>query len=256
MKVLFFSIRLAETYSYLIAGRRFVFLLLSALLTFQAVLFSQNTPLTFTQIPYSAPDIISPGRGGEQWDFGSEKVNNPAADTSIRPLDVYYRFAWTVLEGDLINSYNWTFFDNVMKQTIDNRQKLSFGIMPVYDGKGTVVYDSAKSAYPLYLHKLMQSGTWNTKDWISHGVWIPNWNSTYYLTRLRALHEALYSHIMSSSYKGVAFKDAIYCIDIRGYGNYGEWHNSESWEYVRISGWTKGRRCNFANDNRSSYTGI
>ena len=226
MKVLFFSIRLAETYSYLIAGRRFVFLLLSALLTFQAVLFSQNTPLIFTQIPYSAPDIISPGRGGEQWDFGSEKVNNPAADTSIRPLDVYYRFAWTVLEGDLINSYNWTFFDNVMKQTIDNRQKLSFGIMPVYDGKGTVVYDSAKSAYPLYLHKLMQSGTWNTRDWISHGVWIPNWNSTYYLTRLRALHEALYNHIMNSSYKGVAFKDAIYCIDIRGYGNYGEWHNA------------------------------
>jgi len=203
-----------------------VFLILSALLTFHAALFSQNTPLTFSEIPYTAPDIISPGRGAEQWDFGSDRVSNPSADSDIRPLDVYYRFAWTVLEGDLINSYNWTFFDNVMKQTIDNRQKLSFGIMPVYDGKGTVVYDNAKSAYPLYLHKLMQSGTSNTRDWISHGVWIPNWNSTSYLSRLRALHEALYNHIMSSSYKGVAFKDAIYCIDIRGYGNYGEWHNA------------------------------
>jgi hypothetical protein len=226
MKLLFFSIRLAETYSYLTARRRFVFILLSALLAFPAVLFSQTTPLTFTQIPYSSPDIISPGRGAEQWDFGSDRINNPSADTDIRSLDVYYRFAWTVLEGDSINSYNWTFFDNVMKQTIDNKQKLSFGIMPVYDGQGTVVYDSAKSAYPLYLHKLMQSGTWNTKDWISHGVWIPNWNSIHYLTRLRALHEALYNHIMSSSYKGVAFKNAIYCIDIRGYGNYGEWHNA------------------------------
>jgi hypothetical protein len=45
------------------------------------------------------------------------------------------------------------------------------------------------------------------------GVWIPNWNST--TTRLRALHEALNAHIMSTSYKGVAFKNAIYCIDIR-----------------------------------------
>jgi hypothetical protein len=226
MKLLSFSIRLAGRYFYLIARKRFVFLLLSALLTSHVCLFSQTTPLTFNQIPYDAPDIIAPGRGAEQWDFGSEKINNPTADTNIRPLDVYYRFAWTVLEGDSINSYDWTFFDDVMRQTIDNRQKLSFGIMPVYDGKGTVVYDGAKSAYPLYLHKLMQTGTWNTKDWISHGVWIPNWNSTHYLTRLRALHQALYNHIMSTSYKGVAFKDAIYCIDIRGYGNYGEWHNS------------------------------
>jgi hypothetical protein len=206
--------------------RRFFYFLLLIGLAVPATLFSQTTPLSFTPVPYSDPDIISPGRGAEQWDFGSEKINYPTADTNIRPLDVYYRFAWTVLEGDSMNSYNWTFFDDIMQQSIDNRQKLSFGIMPVYDGKGTVEYDSARLAYPLYLHKLMQAGTPNTRDWVSHGVWIPNWNSTHYLTRLRALHQALYNHIMSSSYKGVAFKDAIYCIDIRGYGNYGEWHNA------------------------------
>ena len=244
MKLLFFSVRLADSLPFLTARRRITLILLPALLAFPAVMISQTTPLTFTQIPYSNPDIISPGRGAEQWDFGSEKINNPTSDTNIRPLDVYYRFAWTVLEGDSINSYNWTFFDDVMKQTIDNRQKLSFGIMPVYDGKGTVVYDSAKSAYPFYLHKLMQSGTWNTKDWISHGVWIPNWNSTHYLTRLRALHEALFAHIMSSSYKGVAFKDAIYCIDIRGYGNYGEWHNAGIVEHM--SDYPIGRRAGVA----------
>lgn len=222
------------------SGRLIFVFLLCISLCVPVALFSQTTPLTFTPIPYSDPDIISPGRGAEQWDFGSEKINYPTADTNIRPLDVYYRFPWTILEGDSINSYDWTFFDDVMHQTIDHRQKLSFGIMPVYDGRQTVQYDGAISAYPLYLHQLMQSGTWNTKDWISNGVWIPNWNSTHYLTRLRALHEALYKHIMSTSYKGVAFKDAIYCIDIRGYGNYGEWHNAGIIE--KMSEYPVGRR--------------
>ena len=239
-----YPFRFTENFFQLTAKRRFINILMSAMLTFPAVVFSQTTPLSFTQVPYSDPDIISPGRGAEQWDFGSEKINYPTADTNIRPMDVYYRFAWTVLEGDSINSYNWTFFDDVMKQAIDSRQKLSFGIMPVYDGKGTVVIDGAKSAYPLYLHKLMQTGSWNTKDWISNGVWIPNWNSTHYLTRLRALHEALYAHIMTTSYKGVAFKNAIYCIDIRGYGNYGEWHSAGIVE--KVSDYPIGRRAGVA----------
>ncbi len=239
-----FPIRFAEDFLCFIAKKKFVYIFLPAMLTLPGALLSQTTPLTFTQVPYSAPDIISPGRGAEQWDFGSEKINNPSADNNIRSLDVYYRFAWTVLEGDSINSYNWTFFDNLMKQTIDSGQKLSFGIMPVYDGKGTVEYDGARSAYPLYLHKLMQSGSWNTKDWISNGVWIPNWNSTHYLTRLRALHVALNAHIMSSSYKGVAFKNAIYCIDIRGYGNYGEWHNAGIVDHM--SDYPIGRRAGVA----------
>jgi hypothetical protein len=67
--------------------------------------FSNNTIKFYADSLYD-PDIISPGRGAEQWDFGSEKLNNPTVDANIRPLDVYYRFAWTVLEGDSINSYN------------------------------------------------------------------------------------------------------------------------------------------------------
>jgi hypothetical protein len=60
----------------------------------------------------------------------------------------------------------------------------------------------------------------------------------------RALHDALYKHIMSSSYKGVAFKDAIYCIDIRGYGNYGEWHSAGIVDH--ISEYPVGRRATVA----------
>ncbi len=187
---------------------------------------AQTVPLQFTPIPYSAPDIVSPGRGAEQWQNGSESVNYPLPDTNYKSLDVYYRFPWTRLEDSVVENYNWTYFDNLVKDAIDNGQKISFGIMPVYDGGGTVFYDSAKSAYPLYIHKAMQAGAENTRDWISNGVWIPNWNHNYYLSRLKALHVALNTHILRTSHKGVPFKNAIYCIDIRGYGNYGEWHSA------------------------------
>lgn len=225
------------------AGKHLSFLLLISM-AIPSAIFSQTTPVTFTAIPYSDPDIISPGRGAEQWDNGLEGISNPTADSNQRSMDVYYRFSWSRMEGDSAGSYDWTQFDDLIQQAIDARQKMSFGIMPVYDGIGTVEYDGARSAYPLYLHKLMQAGSPNTRDWVSHGVWIPNWNSIHYLTRLRALHQALYEHIMTTSYKGVAYKDAIYCIDIRGYGNYGEWHNAGIVDH--ISEYPVGRKAGVA----------
>lgn len=187
---------------------------------------AQTDQLWFTPIPYSEPDIVSPGRGAEQWESGGESVNYPYPDVSSKSLDVYHRFPWTSLEDAEAGRYNWNYFDNLVKNAVNNGQKLSFGIMPVFNGAGTVFYDGATSAYPLYLHNAMQAGEEGSRDWISNGIWIPNWNHSYYLSRLRALHVALNSHILNSSYKGVAYKDVIYCIDIRGYGNYGEWHNS------------------------------
>jgi len=223
-------------------GPRFFYcLLLLISLTAPARLFSQTSPLSFTRIPYSDPDLICPGRGAEQWDNGNDKVNNPVADTNHKSMDVYYRFPWTSLEGDSLGSYDWTHFDNLIKDAIDHRQKISFGIMPVHDGEGAVTYDGAKSAYPYYVHKLMQgAGSATSRDWISNGVWIPNWNSPYYLGRLKALHTALNAHILNSGYNGVLFKNAIYCIDIRGYGNYGEWHNAGIVDH--ISDYPLGRR--------------
>ena len=104
-----------------------------------------------------------------------------------------------------------------------------------------VSYDNGNAAYPEYLHRLMQGE--GEPDWKTtgsgptdgYGSWVPNWNSKYYLDRLKALHEALYAHIKSSSYtaaagpnqgKTIAFRDAIFCIDIRGYGSWGEWHSA------------------------------
>jgi hypothetical protein len=218
---------------------------LSLLLFICSAGYSQTTPLTFTSIPYSDPDFIAPGRGAQQWHNANGAIAYPAENAAQPSMDVYYRFTWNRLEGSEQGSYNWSYFDELVQDAINQGQKLSFGIMSCYPdgsgGPGVVEYDNGNAAYPEYLHRLMQSEA--EPDWKSngnsptdgYGTWIPNWNSHYYLERLKALHVALYAHIMSASYtavagprKGVtiAFKDAIFSIDIRGYGSWGEWHSA------------------------------
>jgi len=71
-----------------------------------------------------------------------------------------------------------------------------------------------------------------TKDWHNSDGWIPNYNSAHYINRLRALNASLNSLLESGSFNGVRYRDVINDIDIRGYGNYGEWHNGGLIDYV------------------------
>jgi hypothetical protein len=78
-------------------------------------------------------------------------------------------------------------------------------------------------SYPLYLHNLMQSEP--VKD-NSFGIWwVPNYNSRYFLDRLDSLHANLNRWLNNTYYQGRRYKDVIGYIDIRGVGNFGEWHH-------------------------------
>ena len=243
MKISFCSKGLLYNFISFHITRKFLVLLLLVTVVSQDKVYSQTTPLSFTPIPFSDPDIIAPGRGAEQWDNGSQSINYPLEDSSQSSFDVYYRFTWNRLEGPTQGSYNWKYFDGIVRNAINKGQKLSFGIMTCYPDQevnsGMVSYDNGNSAYPLYLHNLMQAEA--VKDWkttgsgptTGNGSWVPNWNSIHYLGRLKALHEALYAHIITSSYTAtsgpragntIAYKDVIFSIDIRGYGAWGEWH--------------------------------
>lgn len=185
-----------------------------------------QTAFSFTEIPYSSTDLINPGRGVEQWHNANE-VNVPTQGVNTPRMDVYYRFPWTRLEGATQGSYNWTYFDGLVKSAINKKQKFSFGIMTVFPGANTsgglVSYGSGYSCYPLYLHNLMQSES--VKDWRKGSTWVPNYNSNHYLSRLLALHQAINQHLEVTTYNGVKFKDVIGYIDVRGYGSWGEWHH-------------------------------
>ena len=219
-------------------GRSLCIPLAVAFLFLSNLAFSQGTAnFSFNAIPYSDPDFIAPGRGAEQWHNGTARINYPTESNNLESPDLYYRFEWARLEGATQGSYNWSYFDNLINSAINKGQKFSFGIMTHYSDGGYVSYDGGTSSYPLYLHNLMQAEATNSRDWLSgNRVWVPNWNSPNYLGRLRALHEALNQHIMTGSYtpssgphagKRVNYRDVIYCIDIRGYGNWGEWHSGE-----------------------------
>ncbi len=220
-----------------------LFFLMLAVFNKQA--FSQTTSLSFSQIPYDDPDIISPGRGAEEWHSTTGSIAHPSAGNGQQSLDVYYRFTWNRFEGSTEGSYNWNDFDAQVRDAINKGQKFSFGIMSCFPGAegshGIVNFDNGDAAYPEYLHRLMQSEAF--PDWKTtghgptgdYGSWVPNWNSPHYLRRLRALHEAIYHHINSTTYtpesgphsgKTIAYKDVISSIDIRGYGAWGEWHNA------------------------------
>ncbi|MGZ8540096.1 MAG: DUF4832 domain-containing protein [Chitinophagaceae bacterium] len=177
---------------------------------------------SFTEIPIGSTDLVNPGRGAEQW-HNAIDVNVPAEGTNTQPLDVYYRFVWTRIEGATQGSYNWSYFDNLVNTAIQKKQKLSFGIMTAYPegttNEGLQSFDGGYAAYPLYLHKLMQAES--VKDWRRGSSWTPNYNSPSYLARLLALHQAINQRIIAMGWQKV-----IQFIDIRGYGSWGEWNSS------------------------------
>lgn len=195
------------------------------------------TPLSF------ATDIIRPGGGPEQWHNSSDRIPYPTESqprNQENSLEVYYRFQWAKVEGSTKGSYTWGYFDGLARQAIDKGQKLSFGIMTFNGDGGDTSYGGGSSAYPLWLHNEMQAEP--NKDWLNgNGVWIPNFNSQKYIAALRSLHQAIRDHLINTTYKPTAgpnagktvtLADAIFCIDIRGFGNWGEWHT-----YDMVDNW-------------------
>jgi len=197
-------------------------IIFSLLLTAYISGYSQ-TNLSFTQIPVGNADLVAPGRGAEYWNNAPWDNNNdpqiPAGNSN--PLNSYYRFNWVDIESTTAQgSYDWSIFDNQINSAIDKGEMFSFGVMSMCSGCGLPGF-----GYPTYLHNLMQSEATNSTDWQnSDGVWVPNWNSPNFQNRWAALLNTIANHINTTSHNGKAYKNAIYYVDVRGYGDFGEWH--------------------------------
>lgn len=180
-------------------------------------------PLAFTPQGIGDPDINRPGAGFEQWHDRND------VNLGYIPKDVYYRTTWNRFEGATENSWNFSWLKARCDEAISRGQKLSFGIMSVYGGvdgnTGGVQVNGTWSAVPAYLISRMLSET--PKAWQSGAGWVPNWNSPYYLSRCLALNQATYNWLSTTrSSGGILYKDVISSIDIRLYGNWGEWHSA------------------------------
>ncbi len=215
---------------------RKIFTIFLISLGFGFSVYSQTSSFSFSQLA-SGTEVLGPGRGAEQWQHlpwdNSAGVNIPAGNSTPGP-NYYTRFAWKDIESDgSQGNYSWTLFDQRIHQAMDAHQMFSFGVMPICSGCGS------GSFIPTYLHNLMQGES--VKDWFysADGAWVPNWNSPSYLSRYKALLQAIANHIATTSYQPswssapIPYSSVVYVVDIRGYGNYGEWH---SWPWVQDSG--------------------
>lgn len=216
----------------------FLFLAVSIVSSSVSSASAQTVTVSYTPIPFSNPDIISPGRGFEHWFnwFAFDNVNTvrvPAGNTQVP--DMYARINWAQIENAGSGTtpanprYNWSTFDMYLNNAITTGKKLNFGILPICEGYAP--YGSPGGydlSYPTYLHNQMQAESINSRDWASNqtGMWIPNWNSTNYLAALDALNAAIADHINTGSYNGVPYKNVVNIIDVRGYGHWGEWNNA------------------------------
>ncbi len=188
------------------------------------------SPVSFSAIPFSEPDIVAPFRGAEDWHYSNsnQRISHPTESQHAVPQDVYYRsfLSWDKLESSQGN-YNWTYLNQLFNDAISKRQKISFGIMSQVPGQqNATIVNGVNIAYPVYLHNLMQADAPDRRDYISpyENMWVPNYNSEYYLSRFEALLNALATHINNTSYNGIPYKDALGYVDIRGYGSWGEWN--------------------------------
>jgi Domain of unknown function (DUF4832) len=189
---------------------------------------SQDNASSLIQIQPLDSDFNRPGAGAEQWN-DQNIINIPVEGINTQRLDAYYRFYWLQFQGldSAENKYDFSAFDQQINDAIRKRQKFSFGIMTICSscdlGRSL---EGFKLQYPVYLHRQMQAE--KIHDWGSAmaGLWIPNWNSDAYLTALEKLNAAINAHIESGSFQGVPYKNVIGYIDIRHYGNWGEWHHS------------------------------
>lgn len=214
------------------------FCLLFLVLFFAHIANSQTTNFNFTNKPISDPELPNYGRGAEFWNGvlwnGGGAPQVPSGNSSAR--NGYRRWWWYEMEssqGVYTLTGGYPSLEWHLKDLANQGMQLNYGsVMTSFDGGG-IFYDGANSVYPQYLHNLMQAES--TKDWVYTGTnsWIPNWNSPSYLARWRALQEAIYNFIMNFTYtpssgpwagKTVKGRDMLVTADVRGYGNFGEWH--------------------------------
>lgn len=207
---------------------------------------TQVTTFSFTNKPISDVELPNYGRGahywnGTQWDNSGAPQVPPGTPTSGAKTH-YVRYQWCYMEGaqgvftftkaSLGNNW-WKSLESSLEWCANNGALMGFGgVMTAYDGGDGASYDGGVSQYPYYLHQMMQAET--TKDWkYNNRDWIPNWNSPSYLERWRVLNDTALRYILSWQFtpssgpwagKLVKGKNLIDFIDLRGYGNFGEWH--------------------------------
>jgi hypothetical protein len=152
---------------------------------------------TVTPAPLGDEELVNPGRGLFQW--------NGQAELPIPCPDRYARYNWSVVEKSK-GTYDFSILEAQAAAAKLAGGTFGFGIRCVVSG--------VAMACPAYVKD--EVAGWTS---VKKTSWVPDWNSEAFLTRVEALTAAL----------GAKFNrdPRIGYIEIRTYGNWGEWHLSD-----------------------------
>jgi Domain of unknown function (DUF4832) len=141
-------------------------------------------------------EIVNSGRGFYRW------INQEQAPIECK--DRYNRFNWSVIEPTQGN-YDFSKIETEAAFAAAAGGTFGFGVRCVVSGTA--------QAYPSYLDAMMSGWYSNNKL-----CWVPDWNDNDFLARVEALISALGAQYNNDARIGY--------IEIRTYGNWGEWHMS------------------------------
>lgn len=185
-----------------------------------------QTSLTWTVIGTGSDDLNRPNGGANEWTEGQNVVNIPNACCATPRLSKYYRFLWRDFYPGSTpsNSINFTVFDREIQSAIAANKTFSFGVMQQCGGCDANRQENVGGfvmSYPIWLHNQMQAES--PTDYVANGQWYPNYNSPSYIAGWSSLHQQINNHIQTTAFNGVAYKNIIFQVETRGYGDYGEW---------------------------------
>ena len=140
--------------------------------------------------------------------------------------DYYFRFVPTDFIKGANATLDWTRFDNEFKKAASIGAGFSFAVFAVNDSDNFLsseTYGNASSRYCLGWHNQMQAE--QVKDFTANGMWIPNWNSPSFLNNFQDLLVKINDRLNTQTFNGKKWKEYVNYVDIREYGQWGEWHN-------------------------------
>jgi hypothetical protein len=205
----------------------------------------QTTNLTFQTWPRDSVSFQNPGRGVitrhsvAAWDNSAPNGVQAPTGATVGKAYAMRLNLYNTQFGNGSSPTNWTWainspndwqgFDWGFKWAIDRNMLVCLAITDIVDGYDPYNGPSgANLSYPTHLHDSLQqsSAASGLRDTIIGGNWVPNWNNEVYLRFYERLLDTFSRWINNSTYSGVPYSKVVQYLDIRSFGNTGEWHNA------------------------------
>ena len=180
----------------------------------------------FSMAPSDAP-VINPHKGFVQYAWSNGFINNQYWDAALASgkneawdycTVVYTGCGWSKIQkGE--HEYDWTFIDNLLKLCAENGRTLGWRIYPTDTGAKKADEPGSGEYVPQYIYDKGCGFVDATIKGTETKIRVPDWSDPIYIQACKD-----FAAEMARRYDG---DSRVEFIDIRSFGNWGEWHCSQ-----------------------------